>query len=74
MTPRKLVARGRREQPSLPAENEPPLVEMRLFSGVAPVAMGDTLVTLWSMPATPPRWSWTCCSSYGKIYEGHALP
>lgn len=54
-----LVARGRREQPIVaPANDEPPLIEVRVFSGVAAAALGDTLVVLWSMPASQERWSW----------------
>jgi DNA-binding CsgD family transcriptional regulator len=56
-----LVARGRREQPLVaPANDEPPLIEVRLFSGVAAAALGDTLVVLWSKPASQQRWSWSC--------------
>jgi DNA-binding CsgD family transcriptional regulator len=56
-----LVTRGRREQPRVtPANVEPPLIEVRLFSGVAAAALGDTLVTLWSTPANEQRWSWSC--------------
>src|SRR5882672_11149903 len=43
-----LVARGRRELP--PSSDEPPMIEIRVFSGVAAAALGDTLLTLWSMP------------------------
>jgi DNA-binding CsgD family transcriptional regulator len=56
-----LVARERREQPTVGSANrEPPLIEVRLFSGVAAAALGDTLVVLWSTSANQPRWSWKC--------------
>jgi DNA-binding CsgD family transcriptional regulator len=56
-----LVARGRRAQlPVALPSNEPPLIEVRLFSGVAAAALGDTLVILWAMPASPERWRWYC--------------
>jgi DNA-binding CsgD family transcriptional regulator len=54
-----LVARGQsRLTLAARVTEEGPFVEVRLFSGVACAALGDTLVVLWSTPATPQRWSW----------------
>jgi len=54
-----LVARGRREPSVIPMRHdELPLIEIRLFSGVAAAALGDTLVMLWSASATPERYRW----------------
>lgn len=54
-----LVARGQSKLTlAARVSAEGPFVEVRLFSGVASAALGDTLVVLWSTPATLPRWSW----------------
>jgi DNA-binding CsgD family transcriptional regulator len=54
-----LVARGQNRLTLVArVSQEGPFVEVRLFSGVACAALGDTLVVLWSTPATPQRWSW----------------
>lgn len=54
-----LVARGRSKL-TLAARisEEGPFVEVRLLSGVASAALGDTLLVLWTAPATIERWSW----------------
>jgi len=43
---------------SAAATCEPPPFEVRLFSGVAATAVGDTLLSLWRAPATLERWRW----------------
>jgi DNA-binding CsgD family transcriptional regulator len=54
-----LIARGRREIPLVTAPNQDaPLIELRVFSGVGAAPMGDTLVYLWTTPATLERWQW----------------
>src|SRR5574339_74648 len=55
-----LVARGRREAPmgALPVGDESPLIELRIFSGVAAALLGDALIVLWSASASQERWAW----------------
>jgi DNA-binding CsgD family transcriptional regulator len=56
-----LVARGRHSSPvDIVARNqESPLIEIRLFSGLAAAVLGDAVVYMWSTPATPERWAWS---------------
>lgn len=54
-----LVARGKNKLTlSARATEQGPFVEVRLFSGVASAALGDTVVALWTAPATVERWAW----------------
>jgi DNA-binding CsgD family transcriptional regulator len=54
-----LVAGGRRDIPVLVApDQDPPLIELRVFSGVGAAPIGDTLVYLWTTSATLERWRW----------------
>jgi DNA-binding CsgD family transcriptional regulator len=67
-----LVARGRREQSIVaPASDESPLIEVRLFSGLAAAALGDTLVVLWSKPASRERWNWKSAFAQ-ELMSSHA--
>ena len=53
-----MVARGQSKLTlAARVRQEGPFVEVRLFSGLACAALGDTLVVLWSTPATPESWS-----------------
>jgi DNA-binding CsgD family transcriptional regulator len=55
-----LVARRRADSsPGLKPNHDAPLIEIRVLSGVAAAAIGDTIVTMWSAPASPERWRWT---------------
>jgi DNA-binding CsgD family transcriptional regulator len=54
-----LIARGRRDTPVIAARNQDaPLIELRVFSGLGVAPIGDTLVCLWTTPATLERWQW----------------
>lgn len=54
-----LVARGKSTLTlTALATEQGPFVEVRLFSGVASAALGDTVVALWTAPATVERWAW----------------
>ena len=54
-----LIARGRRDIPVVVAPNQDaPLIEIRVFSGLGAAAIGDTVVYLWTTPCTLERWQW----------------
>jgi DNA-binding CsgD family transcriptional regulator len=54
-----LIAPGRRDMPLVAApDQDAPLIELRVFSGLGAAPMGDTLVYLWTTPATLERWQW----------------
>jgi DNA-binding CsgD family transcriptional regulator len=54
-----LIARGRRDIPVVTTSNQDaPLIELRVFSGLGAAPLGDTVVYLWTTPATLERWQW----------------
>lgn len=56
-----LVARamlGAQTQSSLQFSREFPPFEVRMFSGLAAAMLTDTVVSIWTTPATPERWAW----------------
>ena len=40
------------------SKHDAPSIEVRLFAGTAATVLGDTLLILWTAPATLERWNW----------------
>jgi len=55
-----LVTHAQHGAPSgVVSECEAPLIEVKSFAGVTAATLGDTLLIMWSAPATLERWVWS---------------
>ena len=51
--------------------SDAPFIEVRLFAGTAAVVLGDTVLMLWTAPATLERWSWNA-ALIDEVGRSHA--